>query len=93
MKLTRKLIEALIVEEERVEFKTSYLDRECKVLIGEEYFVVRFPDGTMLQQNRRDIEEGLCFPFDDEIETYTSLKGVMVQGRFHLNQFTNLETI
>lgn len=93
MKLTRKLIEALIVEEERVEFKTSYLDGECKVLIGEDYFVVKFPDGKMLQQNRRDIEEGLCFPFDDEIETYTSLHGVIVQGRFHLNQFTNLETI
>ena len=92
MKITRKLIEALISEEKRVKFKTSYMDKECDVLIGEDYFVVKFPDGTMLQQNRRDIEEGLCFPFDDEIETYTSLKGVLVQGRFHLNHFANLQT-
>lgn len=96
MKLTRKLIEALITEEgieNRVEFKTSYMDRECKVLIGGGYFVVSYPDGTTLQQNQTDIESGDAFPFEDEIEAYTILKGLVVVGRFYLERFTDLKTI
>ena len=96
MKLTRKLIEALIAEEgieNRVEFKTSYMDIECNVIIGCGYFVVEYPDGTMLQQNQDDIESGDAFPFDDEIQAYTSQKGVVLEGRFYLNRFDNLETI
>ena len=91
MKLTRKLIEALITEEERVVFKTTYKEQDCNVLIGGQYFVVEFADGTMLQQNQEDIERGDCFT-NDSIEVYTSLKKICVEGTLFFSFVGELET-
>lgn len=93
MKLTRKLIEALITEEERVEFNTTYKNQNCKVSIGDGYFVLEFADKTMLQQNEEDIQRGDCFPFDTGIDVYTSTKQVHLTGTLFLEHFGNLETI
>lgn len=93
MKLTRKLIEALITEEERVKFKTTYEGQDCRVLIGCDYFLVEFTDGHTLQQNRKDIESGGCFPYNDCISVYTTIVKVSVSGELWFEDFTNLETI
>ena len=91
MKLTRKLIEALITEEERVKFTTTYKEQDCNILIGDNYFVLEFPDGTMLQQNQEDIERGDCFT-NDSMEVYTSIKKICVEGTLFFSFFGELET-
>jgi hypothetical protein len=92
MKLTETLIQALVTQEERAIFKTTYDKEPCEVHIGDRYLVLKFKDGVILQQNEEDIIEGKCFDIG-EIEMYTSITDahIIVTAKVWLERFGNLE--
>jgi len=92
MKLTETLIQALVTQEERAIFKTTYDKVPCEVNIGDRYFVVKFKDGLMFQQNEEDVVDGSCFDYED-IEVYTSVgeANIIVNSKLWFERFGNLE--
>jgi len=92
MKLTETLIRALVTQEERTIFNTTYDKVPCEVHIGDRYLVVKFNDGTMLQQNEEDIVNGTCFDCDD-IEMYTTISKacIIVNAKVWFDRFGKLE--
>jgi hypothetical protein len=92
MKLTEKLIQALITEEKRVIFKTTYDNVPCVVEIGDLYLVVKFNDGVMLQQDETEIVKGTCFEYGD-VNMYTSIGDahIIVKAKMFMDRFGDLE--